>query len=69
MAQKTITQAIDKMAKADVETQIYTDFNEQFQAVAWVILIFLLGEMLILGKKNPRFKNVHLFGNSGGKKE
>ena len=68
-AQKAITQAIDKMAKADVETQIYTDFNEQFQAVAWVILILLLGEMLILEKKNPRFKNVHLFGNTGGNKE
>ena len=41
-AQKAITQEIDKMAKADVETQVYTDFNEQFQAVAWCILVLLL---------------------------
>lgn len=60
-AQKTISKEIDKLAKADVETKVYTDFNEQFQAVAWIILILLLGEMLILESKNPLFRNIHLF--------
>lgn len=67
-AQKAIAQEIDKMAKADVETQVYTDFNEQFQAVAWCILVLLLIEMLILERQNPLFKNIHLFGNIGDKK-
>ena len=67
-AQKAITQEIDKMAKADVETQVYTDFNEQFQAVAWCILVLLLIEMLILERQNPLFKHIHLFGNIGEKK-
>ena len=40
------------MAKADVETQVYTEFNEQFQAVAWIILLLLLAEMLVLERKN-----------------
>lgn len=60
-AQKTITQEINKMAKADVETQVYTEFNEQFQAIAWIILLLLSVEMLILGRKNPLFRNIHLF--------
>lgn len=60
-AQKAITQEINKMAKADVETQVYTEFNEQFQAVAWIILLLLLAEMLILERKNPLFRNIHLF--------
>ena len=51
------------MAKFDVESKIYTDFNEQFQAIAWIILLLLLAEMLILDRKNPLFKNVHLFSN------
>ena len=51
------------MAKADVETQVYTEFNEQFQAVAWIILLLLLAEMLILERKNPLFRNIHLFSN------
>ena len=67
-AQKAITQEIDKMAKADVETQVYTDFNEQFQAVAWCVLLILLIEMLILERQNPLFKAIHLFGNIGDKK-
>ena len=46
------------MAKSDVESKIYTDFNEQFQAIAWIILLLLLAEMLILDRKNPLFKNV-----------
>ena len=62
-AQKAIGQEINKMAKADVETQVYTEFNEQFQAVAWSILILLLVEMLILERKNPLFRNIHLFSN------
>ena len=51
------------MAKADVETQVYTEFNEQFQAVAWIILLILLAEMLVLERKNPLFRNIHLFSN------
>ena len=62
-AQKAISQEISKMAKSDVESKIYTDFNEQFQAIAWIILLLLLAEMLILDRKNPLFKNVHLFSN------
>ena len=60
-AQKVIAQEINKMAQADVETQVYTEFNEQFQAVAWIILLLLLAEMLILERKNPLFRNIHLF--------
>ena len=62
-AQKIISKEIDKMAKADVETQVYTEFNEQFQAIAWIIFLLLLIEMLILERKNPLFRHIHLFSN------
>ena len=62
-AQIAITKEINKLAKADVETQVYTEFNEQFQAIAWIILLLLLVEMLILERKNPLFKNIHLFSD------
>lgn len=60
-AQRSIKQEIDKLAKADVETTVYTDYNEQFQSVAWIILLLLLIELLILEIRNPLFKNIHLF--------
>ena len=47
-AQKAIEQEINKMAKSDIESKVYTDFNEQFQSVAWIILLLLLAELLIL---------------------
>ena len=62
-AQRAISREIDKIAKADVETQVYTEFNEQFQAVAWLILLLLMAEMLITERKNPLFRNIHLFSN------
>ena len=63
-AQRAISKEIDKMAKSDVETQVYTEFNEQFQAVAWLILLLLMAEMLITERKNPLFRNIHLFSNT-----
>lgn len=62
-SQRSISQEIDKLAKADIETTIYTDFNEQFQAVAWLILLLLFAELLILECKNPLFRNIRLFSN------
>ena len=60
-AEKILNNEIAKLSKADVESQVYTEFDEQFQALAWLILILLIVEMLILERKNPLFKNVRLF--------
>lgn len=51
------------MAKSDVESKTYADLNEQFQAIAWITLLSSLAEMLILDRKNPLLKNIHLFSN------
>lgn len=66
-AERAIENDMDKLAKADVESKVYSDYNEQFQAVAWVIFAVLLIEMLILERKNPLFKNIHLFTNNKAK--
>ena len=60
-AQKAVESEINKLAKADTETKIYTEYNEQFQVIAWLILLLLIAEIILLEKKNPLFKNVHLF--------
>lgn len=60
-AQKVLQKEIDKLAKKDVESTVYTEFDEQFQAIAWVVFFLLLAEMLLLEKKNPLFKNIKLF--------
>lgn len=60
-AQKLLQKEIDKLAKADLETTVYSYFDEQFQVIAWIAFIMLLLELLILLKKNPLFKNIKLF--------
>jgi Ca-activated chloride channel family protein len=60
-AQRAIEKEIGKLAKADVESKVYTEFNEQFQAVAWIIFILLVAELLVLERKNPLLKGINLF--------
>lgn len=60
-AQRLLQSEIDKLAKADVETTVFTEFDEQFMVVAWIALIVLVLELLILERKNPLFKNIRLF--------
>ena len=60
-AEKILNNEIAKLAKADVESQVFTEFDEQFQALAWLVLVLLVVEILILERKNPLFKNIRLF--------
>lgn len=60
-AEKALQKEIDKLAKADVETTIYTEYDEQFQIIAWMILIILLIEIFICESRNPRLRNFSLF--------
>lgn len=60
-AQRAIIKEVNKLAKADVESEVYTEFDEQFQVFAWLILLLLIAEILILNRKNPLFKNIRLF--------
>ncbi len=60
-AQNLLQKEINKLAKADLESTVYSNYNEQFPMIAWMILLLLVIEILILDKKNPLFKNFKLF--------
>jgi len=60
-AEKALQKEFDKLAKADVETTIYTEYDEQFDIIAWMILIILLAEVYICESRSPRFRNFSLF--------
>lgn len=62
-AQKAINGEIDKMAKADITSKVFSEYDEQFQAIAWLILLLLIADICVLEFKNPRLKNVRLFSN------
>lgn len=60
-AEKALNAQIDKLAEKDVESVVYSDYNEQFIPIAWTLLVLLLAETLIMNKKNRRFRNIRLF--------
>ncbi len=60
-AQKILQKEVDKLAKADLDTAVYSEHDEQFQVMAWIAFVLLLLEMLLMEKKNPRLKDIHLF--------
>ena len=51
--------ALDKLEKA--ESTIYSEFDEQFQAVGLLALLLLILEACILDRKNPALKRFKLF--------
>lgn len=60
-AQSILEKEIEKMQKEDSIESMYSEYDEQFIAVAILLLIVLAIEMCVLEKKNPLFKNFKLF--------
>ena len=60
-AQSALQKHVDKLAKADMESTLYSEFDEHFRDFAWVALVLLLLEILLLARKNHVFRNVRLF--------
>ncbi len=64
-AQDQLDNALDKLAKKEISSTIYSDFDEQFQAVGIIVLLLLILEICILEIKNPLLKRVSLFSRNG----
>lgn len=60
-AEQILTTELDKLAKSDVNSKVYNEYDEQFNVVAWLAVVVLLIEILILNRKNPLFKNFKIF--------
>lgn len=63
-AQEQLNAELDKLAKKEIETTVYSEFDEQFQAFGIIILLLLILEVCILERKNPLFKGFSLFGKT-----
>ena len=60
-AEKALQKELDKLAKADIETTVYTEYDEQFRIFAWIVLALLLLEMFIGESRNPGLERLRLF--------
>jgi len=54
---------INKMEKQEMDTRVYSEYDDQFQYFFAVGLLLLLLEFVILERKNKYFINVKLFSS------
>ena len=62
-AQDLLDAELDKLSKKEIDSTVYSDFDEQFRAFGILALLLLILEVCILESKNPLLKRVSLFGN------
>ena len=60
-ALRTLQSEIDKMNKAELDSKVYSEYDEQFHTLAWIVLCLLLIELIMLERKNRIFSKVKLF--------
>ncbi|MBR1687370.1 MAG: VWA domain-containing protein [Prevotella sp.] len=63
-AQSLLNSELDKLSKKETSSTIYSEYDEQFQAVAIIALLFLILEICLLEIRNPILKNVSIFSRS-----
>lgn len=56
-----IFNGIKKMKKQDLESTMYTEYNDQFPIFAGLTLLILLIDFLVMDRKNRRLANIRLF--------
>jgi len=56
-----LVKELSELEKKEIETKIYTDYDEQFQYFTAIALFFLILEIILLERKNRKLKNLKLF--------
>lgn len=59
---------LKKLDKEEIEQKVYSEYEEQFQYIAAIVLLILILEFLIMDKKNKMLKGMNLFGTESIKK-
>ena len=61
LAQSILEKEIEKMQKEDISQSMYSEYDEQFVAVALLLFIVLVVELCIMERKNHVFTKFKLF--------
>ena len=62
-AQDQLDNELDKLSKKETTSTVYSEFDEQFQAVAILALLLIILEICIFDRRNPLMKRLSLFGS------
>ena len=62
-AQDQLDNELDKLSKKETTSTVYSEFDEQFQAVGILALLLIILEICIFDRRNPLLKRLSLFGS------
>ena len=60
-ALKALQGEIEKMNKTEMDSKVYSEYDEQFHLFAWIALFLLVADVLTLDRKNRVFRKITLF--------
>ena len=60
-AQQQLNDELDKLSKKEISAEVYNSYDEYFVWFALAALLLLVLEVVLLERKSPLLKNVHLF--------
>jgi len=58
---RIISKELDTLAKSDIKTSNFSDYNEQFQSFALLALIILIIDFFVFDRKNKRLSKFKIF--------
>jgi Ca-activated chloride channel family protein len=63
-AQDILDAEISKMQKADISMSMYSEYDEQFIAVAILLLLVLIAECIVMERRSPFIRRLTLFSRT-----
>lgn len=60
-AYKVVSKELDTLAKSEISSQVYSDFNHQYQSFALIALILLIVDFFVFDRINKRLSKLQIF--------
>jgi Ca-activated chloride channel family protein len=60
-ALKALQKELDKMGKSEVESKVYSSYDEKFQVPGWFLIFLLIVEFFVLDRRNRIYSKIRLF--------
>ena len=61
VAWKALEKEINRMSKSDLETKVYSEYDEKFFIFAWIAFFLLLIEFYLLNRVNKELNKFNFF--------
>jgi len=60
-AYRVINKELDKLAKSDIKSNAFSEYNEQFQSFALLALLILVVDFFVFDRRNKRLSKLQIF--------